>query len=81
MFIDHKQFDTYRVGLCTSDQFVAEAAAYTTHKKHKRRTSIPSARFEPAIATLKRLQAYALDRTATRTGTRPYIFEIYEENA
>ena len=29
---------------------------------------MPSAEFEPAIPTAKRLQAYALDRTATGIG-------------
>jgi len=38
------------------DQLVAEAAAYTTHNKHKWRTSRPSALFEPAIPIIKRLQ-------------------------
>ena len=51
--------------LCTSDQHVAEAATYTTHSKHKRRTSMPSVGFEPAIPAIKRLQTYALERTAT----------------
>jgi hypothetical protein len=36
---------THPAGLLwTSDQFVAEAATYTTHNKHNRRTSMPSAR-------------------------------------
>ena len=36
------------------DQLVAEAATYTTHNKHKRRTSVSSARFEPAIPAVER---------------------------
>jgi hypothetical protein len=44
---------------------VAEAATYTTYTKHKRRTVVPSAGFEPAIPVIKRLQTYALDRTVT----------------
>jgi hypothetical protein len=51
-----------------SDQFVAEATAYRKHNKHKRRVSMPSAGFEPAIPSIKRLRAYALDRKATETG-------------
>ena len=35
----------------TSDQLVAEAATYTTHNKHKRPTSVPSAGLEPAVPT------------------------------
>jgi len=52
--------DTLRsVGLLrTSDQLVAEAATYTKHNKHKRRTSMPSAGFEPAIPAIKRLQSW-----------------------
>ena len=42
---------------------MAEAATYTAHKKHKRRTSMHSAGFEPAIPTMKMLQT--LDRKAT----------------
>jgi len=40
-----------------SDQLVAEVTTYTTHNKHKRRTSMPSAEFEPAVPTSK--QPYA----------------------
>jgi hypothetical protein len=53
-----------------SDQSVVEAATYTTHYKHKRRTSMFSAGFEPAIPATERLQTYALDRMVTRYGTR-----------
>ena len=53
----------------TSDQLVTEAATYATHNKHNRRTSMPWAGFEPAILTIKRPQAYALDRTATGIGS------------
>ena len=50
MFLYH----THPVGLLwTSDQLVAEAATYTSHNKHKRRTSMPSARFELAIPAVK----------------------------
>ena len=48
-----------------SDQLVAEAAAYTTHNKHKRRTFIPSVGFEPAIPAVGQLQTYACGRMTT----------------
>ena len=53
--------------LWTSDQLVAEAATYTTHNK---RTSMPSAGFEPAIPATQRLQTDALGRTATGTADK-----------
>ena len=43
-FIDH----THTRTLWMCDQLVAEAASYTTHNKHKRHASMPSARFETA---------------------------------
>ena len=46
--------------LWTSDQFVAEAVTYTTNNIHKRRTFIPSTRFEPAIPSIKRLPTHTL---------------------
>jgi hypothetical protein len=55
-----------------SAQLVAETATYTTHNKHTRRTSIPSAGFEPAIPLIKRLQTYALDVKATGIGRQVY---------
>ena len=47
------------------DQLVAETATYTTYKKHKRKTSIPSPGFESALPAIKRLQNYALAHKAT----------------
>ena len=45
---------THPIGpLYTSDQLVAEGATYTTHNKHKIRKSMPSARFKPAIPSVK----------------------------
>jgi hypothetical protein len=46
---------------------------YTTHNKHKRRTTKPSAGFEAAIPVIKRIQNYALDRTVTGIHT-PYPY-------
>jgi len=43
--------------------------SYTTHNKHKRRTTMPSAGFEAAISVIKRPQNYALDHTVTGTHT------------
>jgi len=69
----HTHTHTHTVGLLwTSDQLVAEAATYTTHYKHKRRTSVPSAGLEPTILAIKRLQIYTLDRTATGIGVELY---------
>jgi hypothetical protein len=45
----------------------------TTHNTHNRQTSMPPARFEPAIPVSKRPQTHALDRTATRIRPRLYI--------
>ena len=47
--------------LWTSDQQVAEAATYTTHKKHRRRTSVPSVEFETVVPEIKRPHTYASD--------------------
>jgi len=54
--------------LWKNDQHVAEAATYTTHDKHNKWRSMPTAGFEHAIPAFVRLYAYALDRTATRIG-------------
>jgi hypothetical protein len=60
----HTHTNTYTVRLfSTSDQLVAEATTYTTHKKHKRRTSMLSVGFEPAILATERPQTHALDHT------------------
>jgi hypothetical protein len=60
---------THPVGLLwASDQLVADAATYTTHNKHERRTSLLSAGLKPAIPAIERPQTYALDRTATDIG-------------
>jgi hypothetical protein len=46
----HTHTHTHFVGLLqTSEQLVAEAAPYATHKQRKRRTSMLSAGFELAI--------------------------------
>ena len=47
---------THLAGLFwTSEERFAEAATYIAHSKHNRRTSTPSAGFEPTIAAIKRL--------------------------
>ena len=51
-----------------SDQLFPKAATYTTHNKFKRRISMHSAGFEPAITAIRRLQSDASDRTATGIG-------------
>jgi hypothetical protein len=73
----HTHTQTRPVGLLwTSDQLVAEAATYTTHNTHKRRTSMPSAGFETAVTTIKRLQTYTSDRTATGICRDNFTFTI-----
>jgi hypothetical protein len=70
-FLDHTQLytHTHPLGfLWMSDHLVADVATCTTHKKHKRRTSMSSARFEPPIPTIKRPQTYTLAQTDTRLG-------------
>ena len=47
-FLDDTQVDTRPIGLLwKGNQPVTEAATYTTHNKHKIRTSMPSEGFEP----------------------------------
>jgi hypothetical protein len=56
----HKIIHIHPKGLLwTNDKLVAEAATYTTHNKHKRQRSKPSAGFEPATPAIKRPQTYA----------------------
>jgi hypothetical protein len=57
---------THPVGLLwTSDQLDAEAATYTTHNRHKRRTSMTPEEFEPTIPANERPQTHTLDCTTT----------------
>ena len=73
-FPDHTQLYTHTqpVGLLwTSDQPIAVAATYTTHKKQTRRISMPSGKFEPAITAVKWLWT-AL--TAWRITTHHYAW-------
>jgi hypothetical protein len=51
-----------------SYETAAVAATHTTHNEHMRRTSMPSARIEPAILRIENTQTSALDRTATGIG-------------
>ena len=44
----------------------AKAVTYAAHNEHKKRKSMLSTGFEPAIPTIKKLQAFALHRTAKR---------------
>ena len=65
--LEEKKLDKYihPVGLLwTNDGFVAEFSTFTTHNKHKGRTSMTSAGFEPAMPAIEHLQTYALDPTA-----------------
>ena len=64
----HHKTHRHPVGpICTSDQLVAEAATYRTQNKHKRRTSVLSAGFEPAIQS-ERIQTYVVDSTTAGFG-------------
>jgi hypothetical protein len=66
MCLDRIHLDTHAVGLlCMNDQLVVEAGTDTTHNRHKRQTSMPSAGFETSVPTIKRLQTYVLDRMET----------------
>ena len=53
-----------------SDQLVAKTATYATHNIRKKRTCIPSARFELAIPLIKRMQNDALDGMASGIGIK-----------
>jgi len=65
----HTHTITFGVGLLwASDQPVADAATYTTHKKHKGQTTMPSAEFEFPFPEITQLLIYALDRTVTGMG-------------
>jgi len=67
----HTHTYTYPAGLLwTSDQLVTKAATYKTHNKHNRRTSMPSAGFEPASPPIERSQMCALDSTANGIGVK-----------
>ena len=69
--------------LRTSNQFVADAAAYTTLNGHKRQISMHSTGFEPAIPKSWRPQAHALNRRTTEIGLRyrlihtNYLNQVY----
>jgi len=71
---------TYTVRLLwTRELLVTVAATYTTHKKYKRRTLMPSTGFEPAIPEIKPLQTYALIHTGSGTGSYeiiPYKYRL-----
>ena len=58
--------NTYPVGLLwSSNQFVVEAAAYTTHSKQKDEHLYPQ---RVSIQAIERLHSYALHSAATRIG-------------
>ena len=44
----------------------------TTHNTHSMHTSLPPVGFEPTISAGERPQTYALDRTATGTGSSTF---------
>jgi hypothetical protein len=63
----HTHTHTQTVGLLNEWSALREGSCLqnTTHNKHKKRTSVLSAGFEPTIPAVKRLQTYALDLTVT----------------
>jgi len=59
----------HSVGLLwTSDQTDAETTTCTTHSAHKRQTSMPPVRFDPAVPASKMPKTHALDRAASGIG-------------
>ena len=65
-FLDHTQ----SAGLSwSSDQPVVQTSTYTTHNKHNRRTSIPSAGLELTIPPTARLQNYVLNARPPRSAS------------
>lgn len=69
---DKRRLDNHRPALRSNilHQPTTQAATYTTRNKHNRRISMLPAGFEPMIPALKRLQAYASDRTASGIGSQ-----------
>ena len=77
--IRHKHTHTHIYSvrhISTSDKHVAEATTYTTRNKQDKRSSTPSAGFEPAIPIMILLQTYALGSTAAGIGW----LKIWTEN-
>ena len=58
----------YTPGMTPLDEWLACRRGRYLQNKHKRRMSIPSLGFEPAIPAIKRLQTYQLDRPTTGIG-------------
>ena len=69
-FLDHTQRRT-TVGRTPLDEWSAHRRDLylKTHNTHNRQTSMPPVGFEPTISAGERPQTYALDRTATGTGS------------
>jgi hypothetical protein len=67
VFRSHSGRHTQPLGLLrTRDQLVTEASC-AQHNKHKRRTSMPSGEFEPAIPGIEWSQTCAVYRTTIRS--------------
>jgi hypothetical protein len=78
MFIDNTQLGINAEGLLrTRDQLVTEAATYTRHNQHKRRTSILSAGIEAAISEIERPQNYTPDRTDIEIGSNASLVGLF----
>jgi hypothetical protein len=57
-------------------EWTARHRGHYQHSKHKRRTSMPSSGFEPAIPAIERPQTHALAGTATGIGQTVLAFNI-----
>jgi hypothetical protein len=66
--MSHTHTHTHTVGRSPPDEWSARRRGRYLHNKHKKRISMPSAGFEPAVPAVRRLQTCALDRTATGVG-------------
>jgi hypothetical protein len=51
-----------------SGQVIGKDATYATHKKHNRRTPMPSVGFETTIQAIEKPQTFALDFKVTGIG-------------
>ena len=67
----HTHTHTNSLSLSLNELSARRRGEYLSNK-HKRQIPMPSARFEHAIPTIKRLQSYALDRTANGIGKNKY---------
>ena len=77
-FLDHTQLDINTLQ-DTSERIISSSQQplHTQRNRHKRRISIISERFEPAIPATKRLDIYVLDNTATQIEDSNFYFVLF----